>query len=70
MSAPLSQKQLLRLEWIARLRSGRDKQVRFEYGDTEEGFCAVGLLHHIVVGHGVSIRDAEKVMGRVSAQGC
>jgi hypothetical protein len=49
-------------EWLARLRAGTEGQTRFQYTDDEKHFCAVGLLHHLVMEKGVSDGDAEKVI--------
>jgi hypothetical protein len=54
MSKPLEQVQLLRLEWLARLRAGKDKQIRGQFEDDKDGVCAVGLAVRILEEHGIA----------------
>jgi hypothetical protein len=63
MSTPLSQTELLRLEWLARLRAGEDKQIRGNYEDGKGGVCAIGLADRILAEHG--IKSAWVRMGKL-----
>jgi hypothetical protein len=49
----LTRTQLLRLEWITRLRAGKDRQVHGQYTDDRGGVCAMGLAHLILLEHGI-----------------
>jgi hypothetical protein len=57
MTKRLSRKQLLRLEWLARL-SGRDGQVRGRAG-RQGKVCAMGLARRILLEHGMMAHVAR-----------
>src|SRR5262245_4390537 len=53
MTKPLTQTELLRAEWLTRLRMGKDKQIRGKYSDDKGGVCAIGLADRILSDHGL-----------------
>jgi|SRR5215472_9687548 len=59
MTKPLTQTELLRLEWLTRLRAGKDRQIRGQYEDGKGGVCAMGLADLILSEHGLKHRSAK-----------
>ncbi len=44
-------------QWLARLRSGQDRQITQRLGDGEGGFCCLGVLCELAVEAGILTHD-------------